>query len=280
MNNELVKSEEDLKYLYKYRSLLNHKKVNKNTLRMIYDGEIYFSNADNFNDPFECSVDVSCEATKDEVIAHLQKNENTPAKNQRLFELWLNDKEAFKNAFDNIMPDHTRKIFLIFCLAKYYDNILMWSHYANDHKGICIGYKTTDFANRKTIKCGIENLNTGMHPFPYLPLIKVEYANEKPKEFNMIKEDVNSLFAFIYTKAKLWEYENEYRIILNRDALKKNPIHIDQGEIKEILFGLRTDTKMQDEIINTILSKRTDIKFYKMNAIKGKYALTRELINI
>lgn len=156
----------------------------------------------------------------------------------------------------------------------------MWSHYADEHKGICIGYETTNFSNFKMIKCDIEYLNKTIHPYPYLPLAKVKYSEKKPKEFNVIKENVDELVAFIYTKAKLWEYENEYRIILNKDALGKNPIYINQEEIKEIIFGLRADNKTQDNIINEILRKRNDIKFYKMKIMKGEFALKREQIKI
>jgi outer membrane lipoprotein-sorting protein len=280
MIKELVKSTKNIKYVYKYRSLIKDGNINENTLRMVCDGEVFFSNVDNFNDPFECSVDISCEAKKDEVIKHLQKNINTDEKNAYLLKIWLNDKEEFKRIYGKHMLISARKQFLIFCLAKYYDNILMWSHYADEHKGICIGYQTTDFDGYKTIKCDIRYLNEKTHPYPYLPLTKVKYATKKPKDFNVIKENPDELFAFIYTKAKLWKYENEYRIILNKDGLNKNPICINQSEIKEIIFGLRTESKTQDFIINKILSKNNNIKFYRINILKGKYALEREQIKI
>jgi hypothetical protein len=85
----------------------------------------------------------------------------------------------------------------------------MWSHYADEHKGICIGYQITNFENHQTIKCDIQDLNTKIRPYPYLNLDKVKYKNIKPRAFNVIKADYNELFPFIWTKAKLWKYENE-----------------------------------------------------------------------
>jgi hypothetical protein len=280
MNNEIVKSTKNMKYIYKYRSLFKNGNINENTMRMIYNGEMFFSNADNFNDPFECSVDISCAATKEEVIKHLQKNMNTAIENEYLLKIWENDKEKFKEMYNKNMVKLVRRQFIIFCLARHYDNILMWSHYADEHRGICIGYQTTNFSHSKTIECDIKYLNEKMHPYPYLPLSKVKYSEKKPKEFNVIKENADELVAFIYTKAKSWEYENEYRIILNRDAIRKNPIYINQKEIKEIIFGLRVDTKIQDNMMNEILRKRNDIKFYRMNIIGGEFVLNREQIKI
>jgi hypothetical protein len=57
-------------------------------------------------------------------------------------------------------------------------------------------------------------------------------------------------------------------------------VHIEQSEIKEIIFGCKANDMIMNNIINKILSKRNDVRFYKMNMVKGKYDLKREQIKV
>jgi hypothetical protein len=79
------------------------------------------------------------------------------------------------------------------------DSILMWSHYAENHKGVCIEY---GFKNAPDLS--IEN-----HLYP------VRY------EQRMVKIDLHDEFDNIYTpliaaivKSDSWSYEKEWRIVI------------------------------------------------------------------
>ena len=68
----------------------------------------------------------------------------------------------------------------------------MWSHYADKHKGICL-----EFSTRDEVMC--------------CPL-RVEY----PQEFPVIRvysNDLEDNLRPFLTKADVWEYEHEYRLI-------------------------------------------------------------------
>jgi len=86
----------------------------------------------------------------------------------------------------------------VICFSEKPDEILMWSHYSDNHKGICLEFtaeKGTD----------LSNLDKNH---------KVEYLAEYPRL--MLTDFVNNDLAkasikVMWTKAKIWEYENEWR---------------------------------------------------------------------
>jgi CRISPR/Cas system-associated protein Cas10 (large subunit of type III CRISPR-Cas system) len=115
----------------------------------------------------------------------------------------------------------------------------------------------------------------------FLPLYHVTYDDNRPIPYNIIKGDRNMIYDFIYTKGKCWEYEEEYRIILNDDILLKNPLCIEENEIREVIFGLKTSDKLKEQvvnIINTLPNNGKDITIYEMIKKEKQYKLERKKI--
>lgn len=115
--------------------------------------------------------------------------------------------------------------------------ILLWSHYANHHKGIAIEVtlNSRKYENLFKVKYGknIPELNFDSNPKPY---------------------DVLS------SKIKHWSYEREYRII-------DKPEFISLGEITSVYFGIKTDnyqkTIIKGLLNNLISTYETKIDFNK-----------------
>jgi hypothetical protein len=89
----------------------------------------------------------------------------------------------------------------VFCGSSSPDNFLLWSHYANDHRGICIEYEVAP------------NFISKVHP--------VEYSNKKPPRIPYITpnemagkndEILKMVQDCIYTKSDVWKTESEVRI--------------------------------------------------------------------
>jgi hypothetical protein len=78
----------------------------------------------------------------------------------------------------------------VFSLSAKWDNTLMWSHYAQDHKGFVIEFD-------------------GKHSFFDYGLEKVVYSDERPLFLD--RPDGRNDPAVFNTKSKDWEYEQEYR---------------------------------------------------------------------
>lgn len=106
-----------------------------------------------------------------------------------------------------------------------YKNHLMWSHYADGHRGIAIGFEIDDSTYT------IEKVNyNGLVNFNYLP-----------NKFL----DIKSVFL---NKTKDFSYEEEFRIIIE----KPDYVNI---QIKEVFFGAETpdeDKKIISALVNKI----------------------------
>lgn len=140
-----------------------------------------------------------------------------------------------------------------FCSGKKKDvvgNILMWSHYADSHKGYCIEYEFDEDFERSE---------------PFLYFRPVQYA-KKSEQVNLTKmRSISSEFAF-FVKHTDWRYEKEVRL-LTYNPQKDSPYDSvplrDHCRIKSIYFGLRC----AQEVINKIVALLgCDVKYFRMTS--------------
>jgi hypothetical protein len=93
---------------------------------------------------------------------------------------------------------------------------------------------------------------------------------------NIIKKNKNAIKDFIYNKGRCWAYEDEYRIVLDDDILVKNPAQVEENEIEEIIFGLRTPCNIKTKIIDIVKSGcNPNVKIYGMEKVNKMNKLDR-----
>lgn len=129
--------------LYKYRA------IDKNTLNILINREIFFPLSKYFNDPFDSQL------LPGEYI-------------ESLIKMGVYDTESSK-LFDEALLKKKQETYGVYCLSKESKSILMWSHYAVSHKGICFGFKN-DFSKYIESDSSIETINVdylpkGLHVF-------------------------------------------------------------------------------------------------------------------
>lgn len=137
-----------------------------------------------------------------------------------------------------------------------YLNTLMWAHYADSHKGICIKYT---FPNIPLQKSG-ENAECCSL---FKDVLYVKSLNSTILEPIKKNNETDTLSAF-FTKADIWKYENEVRL-LNVNVKGKGeheniPI---PNAVEAIYFGVNCsddDIKM----IKNVMSNKTNVTFYRM----------------
>ncbi len=147
-----------------------------------------------------------------------------------------------------------------------YKNMLMWAHYADSHKGICIKYKFDE-----NIK--IENKDKILH------FQDVEYSDDKLKNISFLNIDyIDSLCL----KSEDWKYENELRLIYYNEEEKGDYATIKAPQsIEAIYFGYKCSAEdkktiyklLKDKKVRTKNRKGKTIKFFEMNIHidKGKF---------
>ena len=153
------------------------------------------------------------------------------------------------------------------------ENTLMWSHYADSHRGFCIGYTfdCSDFRRDKKEQYFAARL------FP------VKYVEKNQWDIDMT--DPNSILTSTkgyLTKSNDWSYENEVRMIsYNPYSDEEFPVFTlgPKSKISEIYFGVKCEKETKDNV-KEALSKNIDIKFYQMRINpKNIYSLEFDEIN-
>lgn len=152
----------------------------------------------------------------------------------------------------------------VLSLTKNRDNLLMWSHYANEHEGFVVEFdKEHTYFN--------QNKNT------LASLRRVNYNEIRPE----IEIDLNENQIEIFlTKSKKWEYEEEFRVfnkLKNADFIKGD-IHLfsfPKDLIKSIYMGVRMEEKNKN-IIRKIIKNNSNfahVKLYDMSLSEKKFTL-------
>lgn len=238
-------------------------------LAMLSNGNIQFTNATKLNDPFDCHpslIDFS----------------QVPSERARVW-----GKEAIMDLESNQFEQNRDETWLC-SLSKNYDSLLMWSYY-NSHKGVCIGIDL-EKADKYLSRIG------GTVILGYLKF-EVKYRDiiEKPDFFKR-KED---LWAYqLSTKGKVWEHEQEVRLVIV-DPSRMTPYYIpDEFETKEriddkeirfvpklggecydsVYLGVNIDDEMRNKIIEAAKNLNPNIKIYQMKANANAFKLQTEQI--
>lgn len=100
------------------------------------------------------------------------------------------------------------------CLSEKNNSTLMWSHYADCNRGICIEY---DFESIKS-----NPLYYALFPVCYTktPINVYDFVNEHNGDFSI---EVGILIS-VLNKATCWDYEHEWRLICLNEALGKRKV--------------------------------------------------------
>lgn len=234
--------------LYKYRTF----DKDNYSINNLLDDVIWLSNPESFNDPFDCGLTFSYKGyisdkykesifqsinrinsehnnISDEEIQELKASRNFQRDAIKLL-TWKDprvsneDKEKVFNAIMEVVKkeydgmvspfaDHLKRSMYISCFSEEKESILMWSHYADFHRGFCIEYnfKQLDFSDIR-----------GRMLFPVLYTEELFDATSYFME--QLKRGKINIFFGEYaaiTKSLEWSYEKEWRLIIPGGVFEK-----------------------------------------------------------
>ena len=133
--------------LYKYRIWENE--YNK---RILTENEIFLASPDKFNDPFDSALPFrykKSDMTEENIFLKLMeviKRMNPLLPDTEIHNMCFQRQQSgefnsgrYWREFYPYFKNEINKRFGILSLTSKPDNITMWSHYADSHKGICVG---------------------------------------------------------------------------------------------------------------------------------------------
>lgn len=260
-------------HLYKYR------RFSQNVLQELCDGSVYFASPESFNDPLDSKpsfIDDLDTQSKKALFAALYR-EHAPQKdpNERLSHLLYLSTEgadADRSVVFNLFLSHEIEgLFLgelrklgVFSLAENWNCPLMWSHYADQHAGICLEFSTKDHVAHNLSRVRYDG-NRSIH--------LSELASWKLRRDIEARKSV--LDTALLSKAPAWSYEREWRIVSKSPDLHSAPL-----ELSAIYFGERCPHAVQTMLVKTLHNEYSDLSFYDIGFDSQTFELRRVEVDI
>lgn len=207
--------------IYKYRNW------NDSHHRRILEGKLYFSSSANFNDPFDGNVPINSLLIQDDNFSMqldtlINRIVSKTNKNEQCISNFISIKEKL-----NYIYNYSENELGILSFSGIRDNVLMWSHYANNHKGFLVGFDFNLIREELATTYGW-----------------VEYINE----INDNNKQVLNYPIIPFLKSESWYYEEEIRFIKEGKQNTNIEHQVSTDSIKEVILGM----KMNDIDKNTL----------------------------
>lgn len=281
------------KRLYKYRAFSNR------LLDMLVEDELYYANPSDFNDPLDSRPTLAADLDVDQLeqllgdlVEQRTKAEMSAAAKAiryrgpktlehiarhsrgKAAQLIREVEYAAGNPIYEVEDPHRFLLgqYLEEELLRRYDRgivsfgsrancPLMWSHYGDQHRGICAGYSVPDDAR------------SSLHKISYGGSRNVNASDVAAMETNAAaRRRVDD--AVLLQKASSWRYEREWRLIGTRGS-QPSPL-----ELEEVVFGIRCQVTVKYAIVKALENRRRQVKFYEMHEVPGTFELRKFALDL
>ncbi|MEE4251690.1 MAG: DUF2971 domain-containing protein [Alcanivoracaceae bacterium] len=94
----------------------------------------------------------------------------------------------------------------VICVSEKNDNVVMWSHYAGSHSGVCVRLQCIEEIDNALLMAKPVNYSKSFPLFPSLQEHVKHLTGEAPIDFSEL------LYQVPYIKHEHWSYESEWRV--------------------------------------------------------------------
>ena len=242
--------------LFRYRSLAGE--ARDWVKEIIVDSKLYLANPTTFNDPFDSRVHFSPDLSEKELErkgAELLRREYGLCRQQSRQAIRKAnppyDVQEFLAHMRRVVQQAVDRLCML-SMSSDPSNILMWSHYADCHRGICLVFD-----------------RNGLQP-PFAEVLQVVYHEKFPLLDVFAGYDViaKSLFQ---AKARDWSYEREWRAIdFDNRGLKLDFV---PRALVGLIFGARTLSADMEEVRSWTRGRKEPLAFYQAKICDDRYGV-------
>ncbi len=258
----------------KHRSLYHYQPYTEDwrgyleaTLR---DRTIYLPSPSYFNDPWDCRPWFDLAVLDDAVMRerHIEWYMRVAIKPVTEHADELRQNRPLLNHF---VEETSRRLwaridheYRLYCLTPNCDDLLMWSHYANKHKGVCLQFDArTD---------------------PISAAFKVSYQDQLPCSI-IPEHGEDDAEKALLTKSDAWDYEEEFRLIARDSRVPPLPntliatdgiLPIGDRSLVGIIVGCQCNGA--DEIIDMVRRHQPSITVRQAKRQAHRYGLVFETL--
>lgn len=261
--------------LFKFRPYETDTDIER--VRMLLSGQLYFSTCLQMNDPFEMRARLSLEKNtrlrrqrlkktliKIQSRQGISKKDQLKLVNQQISKL-EKDPEARLRRVEQKANERMQSECVVFCVSATRRHPLLWSHYADSHRGLCIRFDHT-----------LE---------PFRSSNRVTYTKKYPEVVYPFVDEFSSdlLEKTVLTKAEYWKYEEEFRLWSirmgnpkwhwGRTWLDERRVQINSSAIKGVTFGARMSPSKRRDVIEHCRKVCPHVEFDEAIVSDDRYEL-------
>lgn len=146
-------------------------------------------------------------------------------------------------AYNQIVRDQKSQIGIC-SFSETPDNVLMWAHYADQFRGICIEY------NFELLR---EDIEAGT-------FVRVQYA-DKLTRLSAFREPFEAARSLLQRKSGLWVYEREWRL-LTEGVGRMSYVHL--GRVRQPITRIFVGSKAAPGLTQALQRALPDVDVYRM----------------
>lgn len=242
-------------------------------------GEIFFPAPASFNDPFDFRIapvfDGPASAHEELYKQVLRDDPHLRNRAERRRELrqvrpYL-DETVSEEAFQAVADDWVQNRGVLSFSAMRND-ILMWSHYADKHTGVCLGFDTGNEFFKATREVSYAD------DYPQINMLDLSLLLSHSDRESMDRSENVLIRALFLTKASHWTYEPEWHLIRIEPGVRRTRgwHAFPAASLKEIIIGARaTETRVTQ--IRRLLETRP---MYNAELLRARSSRSRFALDI
>lgn len=231
-------------------------------IKTLENSSLRLKKPSDLNDPFEVCPQIIIPSDAEIDLKYKTDIANLTGNHTRRLTSY---REVIKNFTHKDFQEIASEKYNITSLTTRCNNILMWSHYSQNHTGFVLGFNTNEFTQH---------------------IEKVKYPKNRPK-YNpaTIKSNPETnIKPILISKSEDWEYEDEFRLII--DISKKDPnsklksdknfIHLkfNSNSIKNIFIGHKTSESDIEQITRLRNTSYKHARIFQAYLSKTHFALS------
>ena len=264
------------KVLYKYRDWTNrfHKTI-------LSHNEIFLASPSSLNDPSDCKIPIRFDKADEQKVLKMAlrvikyKNPTLPDEEHRRLAKEAVEKGIWKDPKNieaqlEFQRSKNDKDFGVCSFSKKNNINLLWTRYAADHSGFCVGLNTIALMDEIRNRIfSSTNLIIDLYPVNYVKILPYIDAFEGSNADNVI--------TVLTTKAIRWKYENELRLILLNGT--NQVVRLSDRVIQEVIFGIRMSDHHKEEIIQILKNKKNEVQLFQAKLAANSFKILFDRIN-
>lgn len=160
----------------------------------------------------------------------------------------------------------------VLCLSELHDNVVMWSHYADEHRGVVFKLRCIDEIDGPLLAARKVSYSDAFPAFPSADEYARHLTGEQPIDYAPL------CWTIAFTKHLDWAYEKEWRVhfqLLQQPPGDGYSIYpIDPRTFEAVYLGCRMEDKEVATIVELIRRHLPATKIFRGHKSTSRFALS------